>query len=81
MPAFPRGASHHARGEILGRLHALQRSAKLIFKIRHSLSSGIANDNLRRNTASDRCKWLFTVATGISNNSAISVGVQTFLKP
>src|SRR5271165_1724373 len=72
FPAAPSGVctDQHPFRESGGRLLARQRMAKLLLEIDHFIT-------FLRNKTSDRCKWLFTVARGMSSSAAISVGLMS----
>src|SRR5438445_10118911 len=62
----PSRPSEHALREVLGRFHAPQRRFQILFEVTHMAISPTVRVSFSRRMASDRCRWLFTVATGIS---------------
>ena len=70
-------ARQHAVYEILGGLRPLQCHFQIVFQVAHIAISPTVRASLSRSMASERCKWLFTVATGMSSTCAMSVGSRS----
>src|SRR3954470_2656204 len=56
-----------AFGEIGRRVLALERTFEFLFQRIHYIPPKPRRSSLPRSSASERCRWLFTVATGISS--------------
>src|SRR6476620_3426535 len=83
-------AQEHTVGEAGRRLFPLERMLQVVIHVRHTvfhcvfdlfhtLASPMTRTTFSRSMASERCRWLLTVATGIVKTSAISVGVRSSL--
>src|SRR5215831_2919044 len=70
-------ARHHAIGEIGRRLLAAKRQIQFFVKTIHTLISPKDRVTFSLKIMSERRRWLLTVLSGMSSNSAISVGSRS----
>ena len=72
-------ARQHAIGKPRRRLFPPQRDFQFIIQPAHRFTIPIVRATFSRRIASDRCNWLFTVPTGMSQHLRNLLGLQILL--